>query len=165
MFMTPRRRNGAATLALLLVFGAAVAAGATPAVRLELPMLDGSRFLRLDEVANRSVLLNFWGSECVPCAEELPMLEDASRRNPQIQFLGVAVDDRASARRFLARLAISYPQLIATTRPEVVMRRLGNPTGALPYTLVLDRQHHFCRSRLGQVDAHWIEQALVHCNV
>lgn len=133
------------------------------AIRLELPYLDGSRFLRLEELRDTPVLLNFWGSECVPCAKELPLLQAASRNHPEAQFLGVAVDDRASARRFLARFTIGYPQLIATTRPEVLMRRLGNRTGALPYTAVLDRQHRLCRSHLGQVDAGWIAQAIAQC--
>jgi hypothetical protein len=93
----------------------------------------------------------------------MPLLFSLSQDHRGVQFLGVAVDDRASAARFLARLAPAYPQLIASTQPDVLMRRFGNRVGALPFTVVLDAQHRVCVSRLGEVDAPWLSTALVGC--
>ena len=83
----------------------------------------GTAFVRLDDHAGRPVLLNFWGSECPPCIAELPLLFAQAPRHPGLQFLGIAVDQRAAATRFLARLQPTYPQLVASTQPEVLLRR------------------------------------------
>lgn len=147
--------------ALAAVCGAALAA--SPAATLELPRLDGTAFVRLDDHAGRPVLLNFWSSECGPCIAEMPLLFAQALRQPGLQFLGIAVDQRAAATRFLAGLKPSYPQLIASTQPEVLMRRFGNKTGALPFTVVLDARHVVCTSRLGAVDADWIAAAARAC--
>lgn len=139
------------------------ALAASPAMTLELPRLDGTAFVRLDDHAGRPVLLNFWGSECGPCIVEMPMLFDQALRHPGLQFLGIAVDQRAAASRFLASMKPTYPQLIASTQPEVLMRRFGNKTGALPFTVVVDARHVVCASRLGAVDADWIAAAARAC--
>lgn len=131
----------------------------------ELPMLDGSKFVRLSEFIGQPVVLNFWGSECPPCLKEMPLLFSLAQAHREVQFLGIAVDDRTSASRFLARLAPTYPQLLAPNQPEVLMRRFGNKLGALPYTVVLDVQHRVCVSRLGEVDAPWLSAALTGCAV
>lgn len=138
-------------------------AGAGAAMDLTLPALDGSRFVRLADFSGRPVLLNFWGSECPPCIHEMPLLFAQAPRHPGLQFLGIAVDQRASATRFLARLQPSYPQLLATSQPEVLLRRFGNRLGALPYTVVLNARHEVCLTRLGEIDAAWVDSAAATC--
>ena len=162
--MTPRLLAAARPLgawALALVCSAGLAA--SPAMTLELPRLDGTAFVRLDDHAGRPVLLNFWSSDCGPCIVEMPMLFDQALRQPGLQFLGIAVDQRAAATRFLAGRKPTYPQLIASTQPDVLMRRFGNKTGALPFTVVVDARHVVCASRLGAVDADWIAAAARAC--
>jgi thiol-disulfide isomerase/thioredoxin len=150
-----------ATLGAVATCGAAGAA--PPQLAFELPRLDGLAFVRLADYAGRPVLMNFWGSECPPCVHELPMLFAQAERYPAMQFIGIAVDRRASASRFLAQLQPSYPQLLAPTQPEVLMRRFGNKSGALPFTVVVDALHEVCASRLGEVDAAWIAAAVQAC--
>lgn len=138
-------------------------AAAPPPMALELPRLDGTAFVRLADYAGRPVLLNFWGSECPPCAAELPLLFQQAPLYPGLPFLGIAVDRRDDAARFLARWQPSYPQLVATTQPEVLMRRYGNRLGALPYTVVLDARHALCATHLGALDARWLAAAAEAC--
>lgn len=140
-------------------------AAAAPALALELPRLDGTAFVRLDDYAGRPVLLNFWGSECPPCIAEMPLLFAQAQRRPELPFLGIAVDSRAAAARFLARWQPSYPQLVATTEPAVLMRRFGNKTGALPFTVVVDARHAVCAAHQGAVDAAWIAAAAQACGL
>lgn len=137
---------------------------APPTVGFELPRLDGTAFVRLDDYAGRAVLLNFWGSECPPCIAELPMLFAQASRHPGLQFLGIAVDPRAKATRFLARMQPTYPQLIAATQPDVLMRRFGNKVGGLPYTVMLNARHEVCASRLGEIHEKWLSSAIAACN-
>lgn len=54
-------------------------------------------------------------------------------------------------------------QLVASTQPDVLMRRFGNKAGALPFTVVVDVRHAVCAARLGEVDAAWIAAAVKAC--
>jgi thiol-disulfide isomerase/thioredoxin len=150
-----------AALGLTAVCGWSVAA--PPAMALDLPKLDGTAFVRLDDYAGRPVLLNFWGSECPPCIAELPTLFAQAQRHPGLQFLGIAVDQRAAAARLLGGMRPTYPQLLAVAGLEVLMRRFGNPAGTLPYTAMLDARHRVCMRHLGAVDAAWLAAAARAC--
>lgn len=158
-----KRRGRAALAAAAVILACAGPASAGPVLEFELPRLDGTAFMRLADHAGRPVLLNFWGSECPPCVRELPVLFTQAVQHPQVQFLGIAVDQRSAAARFLQRLTPTYPQLLAASQPEVLLRRFGNKTGALPYTVVLDAGHAWCASRLGEVDAAWVSATLQAC--
>ncbi len=164
--MSKNSWRGRITAAILGVCGLAIAGlarAAPPSMALELPLLDGTRFVRLADFSGRPVLLNFWGSECPPCVREIPLLVSASRRYSAVQFLGIAVDDRINAIRFLERMPPGYPQVIAPRSPEVLLRRFGNKLGALPYTVVLNSRHQMCVNHLGEVDAAWIAAAILYC--
>lgn len=149
------------TLGMLVTCQLSMAA--SPSMNFELPRLDGSAFVRLNDYAGRPVLLNFWGSECPPCVAELPLLFSQAQRHPGIQFVGIAVDQRATATRFLARMQPTYPQLIALTQPDVLMRRFGNKLGGLPYTVIVNGQHEICTSHLGEVNEQWLSSAIAAC--
>jgi thiol-disulfide isomerase/thioredoxin len=151
------------TIALWMVV-TSVFAQVGPPMAFELPMLDGSQFVRLADFTGRPVLLNFWGSDCPPCVKEMPLLVSEARRHSAVQFLGIAVDDRASAIRFQSRVPAGYPQLIAPKAPEVLMRRFGNTSGALPYTVILNGRQQICATHLGEVDAPWVDAAIMFCS-
>ena len=133
-------------------------------LELELPALDGTRILRLSSYAGRPTVLNFWGSYCPPCVAEMPMLMTQALNYPNVQFLGVAVDDRLKARSFLQSLKVTYPQMVAPVQSEGIMRRFGDASGALPYTVVLDMSHRVCRSKVGGIDSNWLADTLRNCN-
>jgi len=152
-----------AVLACLLWTGGGAARAAPPPMSLQLPLLGGSRFVKLSDFTDRAVVLNFWGSECPPCVREMPLLASLSRQYAAVQFLGVATDTRELAMRFVDRFRPAYPQLIAINRADMLMRRFGNMTGGLPYTVVLTPAHRVCATHLGEVDAAWIAGALSAC--
>ena len=54
----------------------------------ELPLLDGTKFVRLADFSGRPVLLNFWGSDCPPCVKELPLLVASAKRYPALAVPG-----------------------------------------------------------------------------
>ena len=132
---------------------------------LELPELEGGRLLRLSDYPNRPMVLNFWSSDCPPCVAEMPMLFQESKHYPSVQFVGVAVDDHFKARGFLLAQKVSYPQAIIPLQTDGIMRRFGNPSGALPFTVILDSAHQRCQSTTGAVSATWLAQALQRCSV
>lgn len=151
--------------------GALLACGfaPTPAVaadkmEFELATLNGGKFVRLDEFAGRPILINVWGTECPPCVQETPLLNAQSQVYTNVQFVGIATDDRISSLRFADTFHIQYPQLQAPKDPTGLLRRLGDTHGALPFTVVLDTEHRICASRLGEVDAEWIAAAVSQCS-
>jgi hypothetical protein len=94
----------------------------------------------------------------------MPMLLKQALMYPRVQFFGIAVDDRLKARRFLQSLQVTYPQMVAPTQADGIMRRFGNPKGVLPYTVVLSKSHQICQMKSGMVDAAWIQSAVVSCS-
>ena len=69
-----------------------------PAPPFSLTSLDGSP-VRLEELAGRPVIVNFWASWCAPCVREFPLLEEAraAHAGADLAVIGIVYDDRAEA--------------------------------------------------------------------
>ena len=66
-----------------------------------------------------------------------------------VEVVGIAIDNAAKVREFSKSLGISYPVLLAEADGLDLMRKLGNSTGGLPYTVVADRQGKVVNRKLG----------------
>ncbi|MFN8232957.1 MAG: thioredoxin domain-containing protein [Actinomycetota bacterium] len=77
----------------------------------ELPSVDVDDFHDMIEAAyGTPLVVNVWASWCDPCRRETPMLADAARAHPDIQFVGIDVlDTRSGARSFLAEHGVRTP--------------------------------------------------------
>lgn len=69
-----------------------------PAPAFSLAGLDGSP-VRLDELAGRPVIVNFWASWCAPCVREFALLEEAAaaHRGEDLAVIGIVYADRPEA--------------------------------------------------------------------
>jgi cytochrome c biogenesis protein CcmG, thiol:disulfide interchange protein DsbE len=66
----------------------------------------------LDQMHGAPVVINVWASWCTPCRQEAPLLSAAAARHPDVQFLGVDVQDsREGAVSFIDEQRIQYPSL------------------------------------------------------
>ena len=135
---------------------------AQPNPDFKLPTLDASRSVTLAALPG-PVLLNFWSSDCLPCVRELPLMQAQSRRWPGLRFVGIAIDQGQRAAPFARKAGAAYLQLAAPGRQDL-LRQFGNPLGALPYTVVLNRAHQVCTTRLGAIDARWLAKAAQACS-
>lgn len=156
-------RYGLLSLALILPSSAALAGEAFKPLDFELPTLDGQRFFRLSEVRGKALVINFWDTECPPCIREMPLLEQAARAHPEAVFIGVTLSPKQQASDFLEGTGITYLQLLAPTEPKGLLKRFGNPIGALPHTVVLGSDRALCEIKTGEVDRRWIDAALRRC--
>lgn len=92
-------------------------AGARPldyAPDFEIPLYQGGDSFRLGDTlrGGRGVVINFWASWCLPCRQEMPLLEKTwhAYQERGVVFVGVNVwDTEAEARAFLDEFDISYP--------------------------------------------------------
>ena len=116
------------------------------------PRPDGGA-LRLPDFDGHMLLLNFWATWCPPCVTELPLLE-SFHRDPAARgwrVVGLAVDQAPPVAEFLTRHPVSFPIGLAGLEGVSWSRRLGNTTGALPFTVVFDRQGAAFDRKLGVV--------------
>lgn len=101
----------------------------------------------------RVLVINFWATWCAPCVEEMPELQavhsDYVERG--VTVVGLAIDNANAAKQFRDRMQLQLPLLLAGASGNELARQLGNATGALPYTVLIDQRSQFVRAKLGRI--------------
>jgi peroxiredoxin len=118
--------------------GVAVARVGEAALALELPDLQG-HVHRLADYRGRRVLLNFWASWCGPCLDELPALDKAQGESGDqgTVVLGIAMDQPARVRAFLAVHPVRFPILLGRMKPPSTSLLWGDRDEILPYSVLI----------------------------
>lgn len=117
------------------------------------PTLDGDTF-RLDEHLGDVVVVNVWASWCAPCRAEAPILAALSTELAPlgVQFAGLDTrDSDVTARGFVERFGIGYPNLIDRDGRLQLLFGASLPPQAIPSTIVIDRQGRVAARALGKV--------------
>ena len=125
--------------------------GTTPAVttssilgrqrpEFSLPDLDG-RLRSISEWDGKIIALNFWATWCPPCLKEIPefVLLQTKYQAAGLQFIGVALQKPDEVRQFVAEHGMNYPVLTGELEVIKLAEAYGNDIGALPYTVIIDR--------------------------
>lgn len=96
--------------------------------------------LALQSFQSRPLLINFWATWCGPCVEELPLINDFYKKNAVngFQIVGIAVDQAPAVQAFLKKTPLDFPVAIAGLAGAELARSLGDLSGGLPFSLVLD---------------------------
>ena len=105
----------------------------------------------------RPVLLNLWASWCIPCRNEMPLLDDVAPTYSDVMFLGVAVNDtRNNAADFADEMSVTYP--IAFDTDSVVLANY--PAPAMPVTYVISSDGVVAGRYFGELDTDRIDELL-----
>jgi peroxiredoxin len=78
----------------------------------------------------------------------MPIL-DAAAQKYGFSAVGIGIDSAAKIREFASKYGIRYEMLVAGLEAIQLMKDLGNPSGGLPFSLVLDRRGRLAQRRLG----------------
>ena len=113
----------------------------------------------LNEWRGHVLVVNFWATWCPPCREEIPGLVRARDKllSSKVEFVGIAIDQVAKVVDFARNVRVSYPLLMADATGLDLVRTLGNPSGGLPFTVVLDRKGMVAHRNLGSITQQKIE--------
>jgi cytochrome c biogenesis protein CcmG/thiol:disulfide interchange protein DsbE len=111
---------------------------------------QGENQVSLSDLRGTVVVVNFWASWCMTCADEAPYVEAAWRYYQpagQVVFLGVDYTDVDSkALEFLSRFDITYPN-----GPDLGTRitPIFNRNIAMPETYIIDQQGVLRHEQIG----------------
>lgn len=101
--------------------------------------------------AGRTTLVNLWATWCAPCLKEMPDLQRFADEQGDngVQVTGIALDDAQAVLAFLRQHGIAYPVLVDAAGPTDAGVRLGNPAGALPYSVLVSADGRVLKTRIG----------------
>lgn len=131
-------------------------------VTLQFVAIDG-REVDLSKMRGKVVLIDFWGTACVPCVAELPQIRAAYDKfhKKGFEVIGISFDtDQARLQRFIKEKGLPWPQ--AFDAKQGVENKYGQEFGicAIPAVLVLDKNG--CLRLGGNADWPRIEKAVTY---
>lgn len=111
--------------------------------------------LKLSTLKGQPLLINFWAPWCPPCVKELPefsafhQAQKAAPKGKGCQVLGLAIDGPTPVREFLAKTPVSFPIGLAGFGGTELAQALGNASGGLPFTVLVDAQGRLRQRKMG----------------
>lgn len=106
---------------------------------------------QISDWRGKILVCNFWATWCAPCREEMPLFARMQMEyaDKSVQFVGIGIDQVSKMREFSKSFRIPYPLLVAGAETLGLMQKLGNASGGLPFTIVLDRGGRLAARHLG----------------
>lgn len=122
-----------------------------------LQQLDGPA-VQLADFKGKPIVLNAWATWCGPCRREMPLLVQAARAHPEIQFIFLNISDGPEAvRAFQRELKLQIPNVLLD--PEATLSDPLRIQG-LPVTLFYDAEGTLVNRHIGEIKAEALEALL-----
>jgi thiol-disulfide isomerase/thioredoxin len=120
------------------------------ALEVELP---SGGIYKLSALRGKPLVVNFWATWCPPCVEEMPLLDAFYRQNAANgwQMVGLAADNANAVNKFLGKAPVSFPTPLAGLAGIELSRTLGNVSGALPFTVVINTAGQIALRQMGKL--------------
>ncbi len=123
-----------------------------PALEFSLPDITGMQH-KLSEWHGKLLIINFWATWCTPCLKEIPefikLQNEFNDRN--LQFIGIAIEDKQAVAEYLTTININYPMLIGGDEAITLSQQLGNIVNAVPFTLIINQQGEIIHRQPGEL--------------
>jgi thiol-disulfide isomerase/thioredoxin len=121
--------------------------------------------LALSTLQGKTLVLNFWATWCPPCVEEMPdlsKLDENWRRDfgEKVVTLGIGIDSVSNIVKFYEKLPVGYELLGANTQGLELIRLLGNPSGGLPFSVIVSPKGKIIERILGRFDVKKLDLAV-----
>ncbi len=119
-----------------------------------LTTLDG-KTLTASDIGGRAVLLNFWAPWCPPCVREMPEIDRFARSaaGKDTLVIGLAIDEKPAVEKFIAEHPVGFPIVVLGYAGLSWVRRLGNDSQALPFSVSFDRSQTLAHRKPGPTNA------------
>lgn len=99
--------------------------------------------LSLKSLRGKTLLIDIWGTWCVPCIEEMPHLEKLQQKYAQredVHIMSIACDKKADRwKSFLSKHPTSWHQYLITPEGDTVLTETYHVMG-IPRFIIVDRQ-------------------------
>lgn len=113
------------------------------------------------EWSNKIVVLNYWATWCPPCKKEIPdFIAVQKDYSDNVQFVGLALDDRDKVKTFADEFGINYPTLLADMAAIQTSKKLGNRFSGLPFTAIFDQHGRLKFQKTGELSRSELEKQL-----
>jgi thiol-disulfide isomerase/thioredoxin len=108
----------------------------------------------LSEWKGQPVIVNFWATWCVPCREEIPLLQSLrkERAADRLEIVGIAIDEREAVLKYAADMSIDYPILIGEQDGYEAAEAFGVAL-VLPFSVFADSQGRIVTLKIGELHA------------
>lgn len=107
----------------------------------------------LSQWKGKALLVNFWATWCNPCVKEMPALSamQSENKNPKVQIIGIGIDTASNIQDFSAKYKISYPLYVAGVGGSELLRKMGDPAGGLPFSILIGPDGQIKKTYLGSL--------------
>ncbi|GMR06319.1 MAG: TlpA disulfide reductase family protein [Gammaproteobacteria bacterium] len=129
--------------------------------QIELPDLNGNR-QSLVQWQGKLLLVNFWATWCPPCREEIPVFLSLRKKylSNDFEVVGISIDSVQKVLEFRDAIGIDYPLLDGEKNGMSLMVTLGNRLGALPYSVLFDRNGNAVHFKSGEFSRQELEKLI-----
>lgn len=136
---------------------------ATQAPDFELPSADGRGFVRLLARPTGPTLVGFRSVDCPHCLVGMATIRDFAQQHPHWRVLMVNTDTPQRLRRRAVSVEAPGTGLRVPGDPRALLRRYGNPDGALPYAIAVDADGLLCSRARGELTARGLREITRSC--
>ena len=116
----------------------------------------------IKEWQGKVIALNFWATWCPPCLKEIPEFIHLQEKYAErgLQFVGVALENVEPVKKFVTEKGVNYPVMAGELEVIKIAKSYGNQHGALPYTVIIDREGRIAFVKAGALPVETAEQVI-----
>ena len=128
-----------------------------PKPELALQDIQGKQ-VSLQQLQGKPAVINMWATWCAPCRREMPLLQQAQKNHPEVQFVLVNQGEKAPA--VTAYLQKNQVEVAHVWLDESMQARSALPYQGLPSTYFLNKKGEIVAHSLGEIKHEQLEQYL-----